>query len=302
LPDIPYLPEAIVAGRERNFARAGLYPRPAAAHHGPIEIVPEAAMMPTLFISHGSPMLAVQPGSYGAAWQRTAALLPRPRAILAVSAHWTTRQPALSLAAQPETIHDFGGFPPALYQIRYPAPGAPELAERAGALLAAAGLEPQLVPDRGLDHGAWVPLQQLYPQADIPVTQLSVLPGRDAAWHLRLGEALRPLREEGVLIVGSGSLTHNLYEFDFGEFATDRAEPYVHEFQDWMHDALQRRDRAALADWERLAPQAKRAHPTPEHLLPLFVAFGAAAPEGNVQRTLASYSGGALAMDCYVFS
>lgn len=258
-------------------------------------------MLPTLFVSHGSPMLAIEPGVYGEAWKKLAASMPRPDAILMVSAHWNTRQPVLSAAAPPETIHDFGGFPPALYEIRYPAPGAPALAERVSALLTQAGIAHGIAPDRGLDHGAWVPLQQMYPDADIPVTQLSVQPGLDAEWHLQLGELLRPLRAENVLVIASGSLTHNLREFHFDEFNTDVADDYVHDFQRWMYGALTRNDRAALVDWQQQAPQARRAHPTTEHLLPLFVAYGAAAENPGVERTLANYSGGALAMDCYVF-
>lgn len=258
-------------------------------------------MLPTLFLSHGSPMLAVEPGVYGAAWAKMAQALPRPQAILMVSAHWNTRQPALSEATVPATIHDFGGFPAALYEITYPAPGAPQLADRVARLLAEADISVGIAPDRGLDHGAWVPLLQMYPEADIPVTQLSVQPALDAAWHLRLGEALRPLREQNVLIIGSGSLTHNLHEFHFDEFNTDMADDYVHAFQDWMHDALQRNDRGALADWLQQAPSARRAHPTTEHLLPLFVAYAAAGENPAQQRPLANYSGRALAMDCYVF-
>ncbi|MCC2637422.1 MAG: Extradiol ring-cleavage dioxygenase class protein subunit [Moraxellaceae bacterium] len=258
-------------------------------------------MLPTLFISHGSPMLATEPGVYGHAWQEIARAMPRPAAILVISAHWTTAQAALTLADPPETIHDFGGFPPELYRLRYPAPGAPELARTAAALLADAGIEAGLAPARGLDHGAWVPLLHMYPEADIPVTQLSVQPGRDAAWHLRLGEALQPLPAQDVLLLASGSLTHNLRDFDFAEFSVDRAEPYVKDFQDWMLQALSSGDSARLADWQRQAPAALRAHPTPEHLLPLFVARGAAGMSPRVRRPLANYSGGALAMDCYLF-
>lgn len=259
-------------------------------------------MLPTIFLSHGSPLLAVAPGVYGEAWRDLAAALPRPDAILCVSAHWTTPEPALSTAPRPETLHDFAGFPPALYRIRYAAPGAPALAEETARLLQAAGLAAALVPGRGLDHGAWVPLRQMYPGADIPVTQLSVQPRRDAAWHLRLGEALRPLRARRVLIAASGSLTHNLRDFRFDAFASDRADDYVREFQAWMHAALQSHDRQQLAAWQDLAPHARRAHPTPEHLLPLFVAYGAAGEHPRVARPLANYSGHALAMDCYVFS
>lgn len=258
-------------------------------------------MLPTLFISHGSPMLAVDPGVPGAAWAQLAASLPRPDAILMVSAHWTTLEPALSLAPSPETVHDFGGFPPALYALQYPAPGAPELARAAAALLQDAGITATLAPARGLDHGAWVPLRQMYPGAGIPVTQLSVQPRRDAAWHVALGRALAPLRARNVLVVASGSLTHNLHDFDFGEYAIDRALPYVKEFQDWMAAALADADESRLLRWQE-APGALRSHPTPEHLLPLFVAWGAAGAGAGAERTLACYSGGALAMDCYRFS
>lgn len=259
-------------------------------------------MQATLFISHGSPMLATEPGPYGAAWKAIADTLPRPDAILVVSAHWTTAAPALSLAEQPSTLHDFGGFPPELYTLEYPAPGAPEPARRVAGLLEAGGLPVAFAPERGLDHGAWVPLRHMYPAADVPVTQLSVQPGRDAAWHQQLGGLLRPLREENVLLLASGSLTHNLMDFDFAEYATDRALPYVRNFQDWMLARLAEGNRAALAGWQRLAPAAARAHPTPEHLLPLFVAVGAAGDGARMERPFARFSGGALAMDCYVFS
>lgn len=259
-------------------------------------------MMPTLFISHGSPMLAVEPGVHGAAWQLIAASLPRPDAILVVSAHWTRREAALSATVRPATLHDFGGFPAALYQVQYPAPGAPALAAQAAALLTEAGIPCSEDADRGLDHGAWVPLRHMYPAADIPVTQLSVQPQRDAAWHAALGRALQSLRARNVLVLASGSLTHNLSDFDFAEYDVERAEPYVKAFQGWMWDALQAGASGPLLDWAQLAPAAARAHPTPEHLLPLFVAWGAAGERPSVSRPLASYSGGALAMDCYLFT
>lgn len=259
-------------------------------------------MLPTVFISHGSPMLAVEPGSYGQVWKQIAQDLPLPDAILVISAHWNTRQPALSMALHPDTIHDFGGFPDALYDIRYPAVGAPAVAERARRLLQDAGIDASLVPDRGLDHGAWVPLLHMYPAANVPVTQLSVQPGFDAAWHLRLGEALRSLRQEGVLILASGSLTHNLYEASFEDSSITPSEVYAQDFQSWIHGALVRGDREALKAWLERAPHARRAHPTPEHLLPLLVAYGAAGETPAVQRPLATFSLGVLAMDCYVFN
>ncbi|MFN3586039.1 MAG: dioxygenase [Moraxellaceae bacterium] len=258
-------------------------------------------MLPTLFISHGSPMLAVEPGIWGASWRAMADALPRPDAILVVSAHWTTRAPLVGSALQPATVHDFGGFPEALYQIRYPAPGAPALAARVQQLLAAAGIQAAASAQQGLDHGAWVPLMHMYPEAGVPVTPLSVQPGRDAAWHLALGRALRPLAGENVLVIGSGSLTHNLREFRFDAFDSAIGSPYVRAFQTWMHEVLSRHDDAMLVEWQSVAPEAGRAHPTPEHLLPLFVAYGAAAEGAQVRRPVANYSGEALAMDCYVF-
>jgi 4,5-DOPA dioxygenase extradiol len=254
--------------------------------------------MPTLFISHGAPTMAIQPGQAGAALQSVASELPRPEAILMVSAHWETSAPVVSTARSPETIHDFGGFPEQLYRIRYPAPGAPALAERAKALLDASGFAAALDPARGLDHGAWVPLLFLYPDADVPVTQLSIQPHLSPVHHYRLGEALRMLRDEGVLIVGSGSLTHNLHEFRARPTGT---EPYVREFQQWMKAGIDAHDVAALLDYRRLAPSAARAHPTDEHLLPLFVALGAAGAGAPSRRITDEVTYGVIAMDAYVF-
>ena len=166
--------------------------------------------MPVLFVSHGSPTLPLEPGDTGAAWRKLGEQLPKPSAILMISAHWETRIPTVSRAVQPETIHDFYGFPAELYELQYPAPGAPEMAQAAALALQQAGIPVQLDDTHGLDHGAWVPLSLMYPNADIPVAQLSLQPDRDPAWHIALGRALRPLREQGVLIVGSGSITHNL--------------------------------------------------------------------------------------------
>jgi 4,5-DOPA dioxygenase extradiol len=254
--------------------------------------------MPTVFVSHGAPTLAIQPGEAGAALRALTPDVPPPSAILMVSAHWETQAPVLSTATQPETIHDFGGFPEQLYRIRYPAPGAPELAQRAKALLDAGGFPTTLDPTRGLDHGAWVPLLFLYPDADVPVTQLSIQPHLSPVHHYRMGEALRQLTHEGVLIVASGSLTHNLREFRGRPGAV---EPYVRAFQQWMKTAIEANDVAALLDYRRLAPDAVRAHPTDEHLLPLFVALGAAHARENVRRITDEVTFGVIAMDTYVF-
>ena len=257
--------------------------------------------LPALFISHGSPMLALQDSPARRFLEGLGAQLPRPRAVLAVSAHWETfGAPAVSLAPQPETIHDFGGFPRALFEIRYPAPGAPGLAERAGALLAQAGIAVARSADRGLDHGAWVPLGLMYPGADVPVTQLSILRDGDPAAHLRIGQALGALREEGVLVLASGSLTHNLHEYR-GQAVEAPAPEWVRDFAAWMQARIETGQQAELLDYRRQAPFAVRNHPTDEHLLPLFVAMGAGGPQARGTRLHASVEHGVLAMDAYAF-
>lgn len=256
--------------------------------------------MPALFVSHGSPMMALEPGAAGEALKHLAQEFPRPRAILAVSAHWDQSAPTLSAAETPETIHDFYGFPAPLFALRYPAPGAPELAKRTSALLAAAGLNPRIHPSHGLDHGAWSPLRFIYPEADIPVTQLAIQSRLGAAHHFELGRALRPLRDEGVLILASGSLTHNLHEFRGG--AQDAGvEPYVREFQQWIHERIAAGDTDALIDYRRRAPHAVRAHPTEEHFVPLHVALGAADDIAGAKRITDAVDYRILAMDTYVF-
>ena len=255
---------------------------------------------PALFISHGAPTLALEPGAARDFLARLGAGLTRPRAILVVSAHWETAVPAVSTATQPETIHDFHGFTQALYRMRYPAPGAPDVARQAMQLLAAAGMTVTAVPERGLDHGAWVPLALMFPAADIPVAQLAVQTRLGPAHHLRLGEALRPLRDAGVLIVGSGSSTHNLGEFGRHDYAA--APPaWVSDFNEWLAAAVAAGRAADLLDYRRLAPHAVRNHPTEEHLLPLFAALGAATPGTPPQRIHAGYTHGVIGMDAYRF-
>ncbi len=258
--------------------------------------------LPTLFISHGSPMLALIDSPARRFLQQFGQSLPRPRAIVVVSAHWESLGgPAVSLTPQPETIHDFGGFPRALFEIQYPAPGAPDVGEQAAALLEAAGFAVKRSTARGLDHGAWVPLILMYPEADIPTLQVSVLRGGSAAEHERLGQALAALRDQGVLVIGSGSLTHNLYEFR-GQDIDEAAPAWVSEFSDWMSDKLLRGEREALLDYRQQAPHAARNHPTDEHLMPLYAAMGAAGPGAKAERIHASYEYGVLAMDAYAFT
>ena len=258
------------------------------------------ARLPTLFISHGSPMHALEAGAAGAAWTQLARRLPRPRALLMISAHWETDRPALTQSAQPETIHDFTGFPEPLYRIRYPAPGAPEVAARAAELLGHAGFSVEIDAARGLDHGAWSPLLHMYPEGRIPVLQLSVQTALGAAHHLALGAALRPLADEAVLVIGSGHMTHNLRDRTSGGEA---AEPlaYAREFRDWIDAGIQAREIDALVAYRRLAPHAQRAHPSEEHFLPLFVALGAADDAYRADRVYAGIESGALAMDSYCF-
>ena len=259
-----------------------------------------AAQQPALFLSHGAPTLALEPGSTRDFLAALGAGLPRPRAILVISAHWETAAPAVSTAVRPETIHDFYGFPQALYAMRYPAPGAPELAQRARELLLETGIAATGVADRGLDHGAWMPLLLMYPQADIPVTQLAVQTRLGPAHHLHLGEALRPLRGEGVLIIGSGSATHNLG--GFGGHRHDSPPPdWVSAFNDWLAEAIAAGRTADLLDYRRLAPHAVRNHPTEEHLLPLFAACGAGTPGVQPRHIHNGYTYGVIGMDAWRF-
>jgi 4,5-DOPA dioxygenase extradiol len=253
----------------------------------------------SLFISHGSPMHALQPGPAGEAWKALGQRMPRPKAILIASAHWETNLPMLTGSEKPETIHDFYNFPEPLYQLRYPAPGAPEVARRAQALLKDAGITAAIDGCRGLDHGAWSPLLYMYPAADIPVVQISVQPELGPQHHVALGNSVRKLADEGVLIIGSGHMTHNLRDWSRGQGAP---APYAREFQAWVFDKLKERDVQSLVDYRTRTPHGVRAHPTEEHFLPLFFALGAAAGKARPERVYDAIDSGVLAMDAYVFS
>ena len=259
------------------------------------------ARLPTLFISHGSPMLAIQESPAHHFLLGLGKTLPKPDAILVASAHWESMGgPAVSLASDPETIHDFGGFPRALFEIQYRAPGTPEAATRATDLLRQAGFAVKTSAARGLDHGAWVPLRLMYPQADIPVAQVSVVRGATPAEHLRIGRALSSLRNEGVLVIGSGSITHNLYEFR-GQDIDAPVPSWVSDFDVWMKERLEQNDSESLLGYREKAPFAARNHPTEEHISPLFVAMGAAGETATIKRLHGSYEYGVLAMDMYAF-
>lgn len=257
---------------------------------------------PILFVSHGSPMLPLEPGTAAPMLQALGWELARPAAIVAFSPHWMARSPALGADPQPETIHDFNGFDPALYELRYPAPGDPRLAQHVAALLRAAGFEAPLDPNRGLDHGVWVPLNIMLPQADVPVVPLAMPWPLDAAGAHRLGSALRPLADENVLLMGTGSLTHNLREFRPGAAVDEPAQSYVLEFVEWMRDTIDRADTAALLDYRQRAPHAVRAHPTDEHLLPLFWALGAAGADVKPRYHPGGVHYGMLSMDAWSFA
>jgi 4,5-DOPA dioxygenase extradiol len=258
-----------------------------------------AADLPSLFLSHGAPTLSLDPGATGAFWQRLAAELPRPDAVLCVSAHWMTEEPAVSAPERNDTIHDFYGFPEPLYRMTWPAPGAPALAKRVSALLAEAGIPSATDTERGLDHGAWVPLRLMYPAADIPTMQLSIQPYRDAAWHERLGAALAPLRRDGVLVLASGGAVHNLRTLmrQGGPVA-----PWAKAFDDWLATALAEGRRVELLDWLDRAPHARDAQPTPDHFLPLFVALGAAGPNARGERIHQGFTLGSLSMAAFKFA
>jgi 4,5-DOPA dioxygenase extradiol len=256
--------------------------------------------LPTLFLSHGSPMHALDAGGAGRAWQAIAAALPRPRAVLMVSAHWETSLPMLTGGTQLQTIHDFGGFPAPLYKLRYDAPGSPDLAEEAATLLRKAGISSSVNGVRGIDHGAWVPLRWMYPGIDVPVVQLSVQPGLGTHHHLQMGHALQPLTERGVLLIGSGHVTHNLRDWMLHR-DSQQPLPYVAAFSQWLEQSLANHDESALLAYRETAPAAARAHPTEEHFLPLYVALGAAGAGAQSQRVYVGMEGTALSMEAYRF-
>lgn len=259
-------------------------------------------MIPALFVSHGAPTLALDAGATGAAWRTLMQRMPQPEAILVISAHWETAAPEVSAADPPKTIHDFGGFPDALYRLQYPAPGAPKLATRVAEVLSAAGHKTTVHPSRGLDHGAWVPLREMVPDANIRSAQLSLQPHLGPRHAYAVGQALRPLRDEGVLILASGGIVHNLRQLDWktGDVVTEDGLSWATAFNDWMAARTAAGDIDALLDYRRQAPNAVQSHPTEEHLLPFYVALGAGS--GVRERIPVGYTYGSLGMDAYLFN
>ncbi len=254
----------------------------------------------SLFVPHGSPMFALDPGQAGAAMTHVAQHYAEPRAIVILSPHWLTQRPAVSVSRELETIHDFYGFDRALYDIQYPASGCPEAAEEVIEALQAAGMEVDRA-ERGLDHGAWTPLRQMFPAADVPVVSVSVQPQLGPRHAYAVGRALAPLVAKGLFIIGSGNITHNLGDWRQAEMSGSGVPAYVTRFSDWIHEQLQQGQTEHVLDYRRLNADGVRAHPTDEHLLPLFTAWGAAGAQSQAQPFFRGVSNHVIAMDGYRF-
>lgn len=252
---------------------------------------------PVFFLSHGAPTFALEPGALGERLRELGRQLGEVAAVLVLSPHWQTPDLRVMSTAAPATVHDFGGFPSALYALEYPASGHPQLAAETGRVLTAAGYQPVFDAQRGLDHGAWVPLMHLLPQAQLPVFQVSMPYALDSVSAYQLGEALAPLRESGVAIVGAGGMTHNLADY---RPSSANVADYALEFTRWVRQSVTGRNARSLLDYRELAPHARRAHPSEEHFLPLLIALGAA--EDDVAQLIdGGIRHGALSMDSYAW-
>jgi len=283
---------AAIGCRERAGAKAGTI--------AVTERTNETTPLPVLFIGHGSPMNAIEDNQWSQAFRRIAAALPKPRAVLSISAHWFVPGTFTTGNDRPETIHDFGGFPRPLFEMQYPAPGDPALARRVASLLASASATVRL--DWGLDHGTWTVLHYLFPDASCPVVQLSIDHRATPAAHLELGRALAPLRHEGVLILGSGNITHNLRHAMVSARMGDTSQPpWASSFDGDVARALEQHDGAALA---RLldTDAGRKSHPTPDHYLPVLYAAGAASASDKVQFPVEGFDLGSLSMRSFVFA
>ncbi len=264
--------------------------------------------LPAIFVSHGSPMIALEPGAAGAFMKTLGPAIDaefgRPKAILVVSAHTAARAPVLLAAARHQAVYDFGNFDSRLNEMRYDAAGAPDLARRVAALLEGAQLASHTLDEGGLDHGIWTALRYIYPHADVPILPLAFVPNQSPAQQLALGAALSSLADEGVLILGTGSITHNLRRAFAGGLRPSAKQPEVPEsaaFREWMRARSEARDWESLADYRRSAPHAVDMHPTDEHLLPWFVAAGAGGRDDAPVRLHASVEMGSIGMDAYAF-
>ena len=250
-------------------------------------------MLPAIFFGHGNPMNALAENPYTAGWRSLGVETPKPRAILSISAHWFVPGTGVTVSTAPRTIHDFGGFPRELYQVQYPAPGDPDLARRVQMLLQP--LPVQLDNSWGLDHGTWSVLRHVYPRADVPVVQLSIDEGKPAAFHFGVGRKLAPLREEGVLIVGSGNLVHNLHAYAWGRHAPDPYGWAIH-FEDRAKELMLAGDTKPLVDYETLGREALLSIPTPDHYLPLLYVLGARQSGDAITFPVEGVDGGSISM------
>ena len=261
-----------------------------------------SSLMPTLFVSHGSPMIMLEQSPARDFLESLVQSLPRPKAILIASAHFETTEPALSADASPQMIYDFGGFPRPLFEMTYPAPGSPALAQQAVELLTAAGIKAGAKTNRGYDHGTWTPLKLMFPQADIPIVQISIQTHSDPTHHIAMGRALSPLREQGVLIMGSGTLTHNLYAFMQVRNQPHYPTPdWVSGFGNWVQKVAESGDVEAMVRYRQEAPYFKENHPSDDHFLPFPFAMGAAGQGAKGQRIHTSAQSGVMLMDAYRF-
>ena len=257
---------------------------------------------PALFISHGSPLIALEPGDFGPTLRGWAQGAPRPKALLVVSAHFQTEGGAsLTSSAHPTTVHDFGGFDPALYRLRYPAPGSPALAERVAGLVRDGGFEARLDPHRGLDHGVWVPLRFLFPDADVPVVQLSLPAEKSWTELVQLGAHLRPLRADGVWVVGSGGLVHNFRQLAWKD-ANAPVAAWATEVEARFIEQVRLRNVEEAVRLASVDPAMRLAAPTPEHLAPAFVTLGASTDEDLYQDVYVGYRHATLSMRTFAFS
>jgi len=256
--------------------------------------------MPVVFVSHGAPTLAVEDGAAHRFLREYGAQLGKPRAIVVLSAHFVAPVATITSGRRPGTIHDFGGFPPELYALTYPAPGDPDLADRVAAVLSDAAIPTRQDTARGFDHGAWVPLRLMYPDADVPVVQLSLDPRRGPEYHYRLGQLLAPLRDDGILILGSGGVTHNLGELQWRDDVAGTPH-WAGSFNEWVATAIAEGRAADLVAYRQLAPDASRNHPTEEHFFPLLCVLGASRDGDRRRRVHHSFTMGALSMDAYQF-
>ncbi len=250
-------------------------------------------ILPAIFFGHGNPMNALARNPYTAAWREIGTRVAKPKAILAISAHWYVPGTGVTIGTAPRTIHDFGGFPRELYQVRYPAPGDPDLARRVQAMLAPTPV--MLDASWGLDHGTWSVLAHVYPNAEIPIVQLSIDETKPAAFHFEIGRKLAPLRSEGVLIVGSGNLVHNLHAYAWGAHKPDPYDWAV-RFENDSKDLLLAGDNKPLIDYEQLGPDAMLSIPTPDHYLPLLYVMGARQKDDAVTFPASGVDGGSISM------